>query len=633
MLAPPERVMTASRLRERRLLQVGGALLAVSLFILTRPYGGIWHDARLYTFLALFRNDPSLGSDLFVRFGSQDSFTIFSPIYAAAIRTFGLDHAAILLLVAGQALWLSGAWRFIRNRLLHGAPALAALCLSIGATSVYGSFDVFHFAEPFLTPRLFAEALALHALASLGGGRRPMTAVLLFGLAAALHPIMALPGVGVAVLAAIAEQPRRAWWLLPPVALLPLLAFAGIAPFDRLLEIIDPVRRAAVIGRATDLFPSQWQPADWANLLSALAVVGGATVAAGGARRRLLGAACVVAAGGVAATWLFADRLGSLLFLQAQLWRCAWLLQLLVGPALVLLALRFRYRGPGLAPVCAMAMALVAPWSLGALLLVLAGAGAAILDLARRPLPLPRSAWQGLAALSILSLIAASTGHDPFVALGLDPLGYTKTARPDVWHVLIGAASAALAIAAPRRPALGLAVAVLLLLISVQLWDVRTAWGRYLTSAPQNLPQFRPGSQILWGDDPGPAWFLLGTPSYVTLMQGAGLVFSRPMALDYWRRVDHTQGLIEGSRTVFLGGRRPCSDFERPVTPDRLAAICRIGGPDTVILPQRVAGVAMTSFSTPAERPVACLRNGTDSHAAAQRFFVYDCARVRTEVR
>ena len=72
--------------------------LGVVAWALAHPYQGIFHDANLYTLQALARLHPqSLSQDVFLKFGSQDRFTLFSPIYAAAIRLIGLDHAAALL--------------------------------------------------------------------------------------------------------------------------------------------------------------------------------------------------------------------------------------------------------------------------------------------------------------------------------------------------------------------------------------------------------------------------------------------------------------------------------------------------------------------------------------------------------
>ena len=62
------------------------ASLSIAFWILIHPYRGLEHDSVLYTVLALARLHPAaLGHDLFVRYGAQDHYTIFSPMFAAAI--------------------------------------------------------------------------------------------------------------------------------------------------------------------------------------------------------------------------------------------------------------------------------------------------------------------------------------------------------------------------------------------------------------------------------------------------------------------------------------------------------------------------------------------------------------------
>ncbi|MFX7949498.1 hypothetical protein ABTK52_19180, partial [Acinetobacter baumannii] len=58
-------------------------LFAISalIWLLVRPYQGIVHDARLYGLQVLARVSPgAFHADLFLAYGSQDSFSIFSLI-------------------------------------------------------------------------------------------------------------------------------------------------------------------------------------------------------------------------------------------------------------------------------------------------------------------------------------------------------------------------------------------------------------------------------------------------------------------------------------------------------------------------------------------------------------------------
>ena len=74
-------------------------LLALALTLLQHPFHGIVHDSVLYTLFALVRLHPvTVGWDVVVRYGSQDRFTVFSPIYTAVIQLLGLEHAAAVQL-------------------------------------------------------------------------------------------------------------------------------------------------------------------------------------------------------------------------------------------------------------------------------------------------------------------------------------------------------------------------------------------------------------------------------------------------------------------------------------------------------------------------------------------------------
>ena len=85
-------------------------MLCVIAWILSHQYLGIFHDARLYTLQALARLAPaSLSQDVFLRFGSQDRFTLFSPLYAAASRLLGVENAAAALTFVFQMALFAGA--------------------------------------------------------------------------------------------------------------------------------------------------------------------------------------------------------------------------------------------------------------------------------------------------------------------------------------------------------------------------------------------------------------------------------------------------------------------------------------------------------------------------------------------
>ncbi len=85
------RAVEKSALMTRRPWATGSVLLlAFLLWLLNHPYQGIWHDARVYGLIAAHWIYPeALASDLFFRFGSQGSLSLFTPIYGALVRVLG----------------------------------------------------------------------------------------------------------------------------------------------------------------------------------------------------------------------------------------------------------------------------------------------------------------------------------------------------------------------------------------------------------------------------------------------------------------------------------------------------------------------------------------------------------------
>jgi hypothetical protein len=151
-------------------------LLCFATWALVHGYQGIFHDAILYTLQALARLDPgALSQDVFLRFGSQDRFTIFSPLYAAAAQWLGAERAAAALTLAFQLALFAGAWALARSVMPRGLALLGVLVL-IAVPGYYGPDRVFSCVESFLTPRMAAEALALGGIAAALCERRPRAA-------------------------------------------------------------------------------------------------------------------------------------------------------------------------------------------------------------------------------------------------------------------------------------------------------------------------------------------------------------------------------------------------------------------------------------------------------------------------
>src|SRR5581483_4939922 len=88
---PPLARSATIDLPQRFAATVGLILCMVAFWMLQHPYEGLVHDSLLYSLGALARVHPeSLGHDVFLSVGSQDRFTVFSPLAASLIRLIGL---------------------------------------------------------------------------------------------------------------------------------------------------------------------------------------------------------------------------------------------------------------------------------------------------------------------------------------------------------------------------------------------------------------------------------------------------------------------------------------------------------------------------------------------------------------
>ncbi|MDB5421505.1 MAG: hypothetical protein JWR59_1452, partial [Brevundimonas sp.] len=80
------------------------------LLVLTRPYGGVDGDARLYIGRALAALDPAgLGQDLMFRHDGQFGFSAYPALLTALVRRLGPSLAALAISFAAAAAWLAAA--------------------------------------------------------------------------------------------------------------------------------------------------------------------------------------------------------------------------------------------------------------------------------------------------------------------------------------------------------------------------------------------------------------------------------------------------------------------------------------------------------------------------------------------
>jgi hypothetical protein len=607
------------------------ALLVIyaALWLLLTPYGGLTHDAQAYAFQALAQLDPAvLGQDIFLKYQTQHRFSVFPQIYAALIPAYGLEAPAAALTLAGHVLWYGAA--FLVARQLFGTR-LGLLCLGLLITvpGPYGGQRVFHMAEPFLTPRLPAEALSLLAIWS-GLRGAWIAAILLLVAAFMIHPLMAFPAILLMALLWIDQT----WRMRAALPLAAAVAMAGAIVGSVLLGGETPAMSAAWVevlrGRSGFLFLDAWTPEDWnhtslsvvtlALASQALVISPGRSIARGAFWLGLTG--LVLAA--------FASEIWSLeVLMQGQPWRWLWLCRFFAVvclPATLYCAWQSGPAGRAAALLLASAWLVVVPVSAHWLASVIMGSLLATLALAvwsvrtkasaKTQVLLVRGAWAVLALVLVAAAITVSLSAKVVQAdldmprLTADLVTILRPITPAILIVIVswaGVQIARSAIATSLLFAGGIALMTVALPAGVESWNRRAY-------AEDNHAQFADWraiipreAEVFWWDSLRETWFLLQRRSYLTLSQGGGLVFSREASAEFRRRAENVREFIDPG--YWFNEPHALTARPYPLTAEILSHICRDTALGFVVSADKLKSGAI----------------GKEWPAAGKHLYLYDC--------
>jgi hypothetical protein len=541
-------------------LTAAAILLAyVGLWLIVTPYAGLMHDAQAYALQALARLDPTvLGGDVFLHFGSQDDFSMFSRLYAAWLHIFGLERGAALATFGLHAAWYGAAYGLLR-RLLGSAGALLALGLLVALPGIYGGQRVFHFAEPFMTARLPAEAMVLAALWAWHASRW-VACLALLAAAMLIHPLMAAPGL-VLIMMLGAYQRRPAASTMPIVAALVLVAsLLGAVALRGDAAIMPSDWLAMIRTRSSFLFLDRWQPADWVALVVTVATLIAAAMRIDGPVRTFAKACCWTGLAGLVLAFIAGGLWHLTLLLQGQPWRWLWLARFGAIACLAPVVLCAWRSGGG---VRAGAVLLVAAWLTtpppAAAIAVLLPAGLATVGLALfwRGGDLPASTSRLIlrGALLVLAFVigagvaAAWPGPREIVAMGLrsaiaSGLGSvvpaTVLAMSVAWLGLRGKTPARWAVVPSC-----LMLLVLGLMLGFPNWLFRSFGDTQRAAFEPWRERIPPQAEVLWWNGVRETWFLLDRRSYLSLSQSGGVVFSEPLSVELRRRATVAQRYVD----------------------------------------------------------------------------------------
>ncbi len=569
--------------------------MLVALWSVTHRYRGLEGDAELYAVQAMARIHSNLAGDLFLRNVSQDTFTIFSSVYAWWIGLLGLRSAALTLAIAFKVWFFTAAWALARE-LSDSRTACLAVALLIVTVGAYGAYGVFRYAEDWLTARSLAEALVITALLLYFRGWRASGWLVACG-ALFVHPLMALPGV--LVLMCLWSSLRMS----AMAAAAAVLVTCGVAVGAQrtpaavhFLTVMDFSWLEVVRERSQFLFLQLWSAADWKQNARPFMSLTMTAVAIDDSRvRKLCAAAMLVGATGLAVA-VIASVIGPVsVLLQSQAWRWVWVT---VFASILLLAPTARrvWRDATCGLPCA--ILLILAWTLpandGAACMACALALWLVRDrIHARTALLLRWAAVAVAAVSVGWVIHTSwaAGWSQPAEAGRMPLPITVIrdifAVPIVSVVLMGALVYWIA---ARRSLWALTVTCgVLVAFSVVLWPwtFRDNGGNGTPAQILEFSEWRraipPDSNVFVvpaHNSAAFAWFTLERPSYLTVDQSSGVVFSRATALEVRRRsqvllplMDPDWRLLSNMNQARSGGAGSSSSA-RALTRDRLISLC-----------------------------------------------------------
>jgi hypothetical protein len=537
-------------------------LLGIATWALSHSYRGIFHDAGLYTLQAMARLHPdTLPEDVFLKFGSQDGFTTFSPIYAAASRLLGVESAGATLTLAFQWALLAGAWMLARA-VMPLSMTMFGVAVLVAVPGDYGPDRIFTCIEPFLTPRMAAEALVLGSLAAALWQRKALAVSL--GIAAVLiHPIMAMAGACALVYLYLGKPKPLVTCAVAIVGLIALAAAAFVMPPGEWGRF-DAHWLTLVENRSPYLFIAHWQLDDWSRAAVTLATLGvGFRVLPNDRARTLSLIALTTVLTGLALTVVACDLLHLVLLTQLQPWRWQWL-GTVVAAVLLPEILRALWQNAAperrTAEQRTTALLLISAWVFesNAYALFASTAALAALVLLQKLKP-SEARWVFLGACGLLVIAVTwrlGSNLEFTEAHYLDaniPLWIRRASS--FMHdgtVPIAAVSLAFWLGRMRR---GRTALILLggLAVAGCVASFPQTWKSWTTREypPQQLVRFSgfreripPGADVFWPESPLAVWVLLQRPSYLSVIQTSGMVFSRRSALELERRAGALGGAI-----------------------------------------------------------------------------------------
>jgi hypothetical protein len=332
-------------------------------------------------------------------------------------------------------------------------------------------------------------------------------------------------------------------------------------------------------------YPSCWGT----NLAPLMALTIACVLIKSQPQRQLIGAALATGLSGIALSLLGGDWLHLVLIIQGQAWRWLWLSTLIAILILPLIVTLLWQRGRLGRATAALLLAnyLLMRESYASFLIPLTIVVLMLCELGRQRLP-QRSQGLILIGAALVLVIAigveasdfyihASLGYFPSEAYSM-PMWMKQLREASEYLLLVPAllvSLAWLALRLQRRSALLGLTALVMVLIGALLPAAWTQWA-HLNFTDTDKAQFAPwraripaNAEVLYTPNPLLQWILLERPSYISDVQTASVLFSRPAAMAFLDRAVPLKDFILAEDVTHLD-----SDLKTTLDEPTLASIC-----------------------------------------------------------
>lgn len=624
--------------------------ILVTLWLLKHPYNGILQDGVIYTFMAMKDLHPDFfAGDLFIKFGSQDSYTIFPQIYAVLIKYFGIYKSALMLTVFGQLLWVFAAVSLFRT-FLKGKELCISLAILFFMRSYYGGANLFQYAEPFVTPRIFSEALCILG-ATCVLKKRHITSAVLFIFSFLIHPLMTIGAGLIIYIYLVLASPRVLFSAPILVAAVFLVGLLKIEPFAGLFRVITPGWYQIITERFHYLFSLQWALRDWAEFFFTISLTAAASMFSKGVMRRFFIASIIGACCGILINIIGGEIFKNEFIMQIQAWRCLWFLQFISALGAAVLIINFLGLKENKLLLCSF---FVLTWyclSLGAisfgitLIFFYLCVRASKDDLPPVNLPSPM-VFLVLVMIIIINIILPYI--ITLIRIFIKNDFNITTSSPLAEYVLLNLFVPLVLFPVifffyyywEKKPSVKVVIlSFAVLIFSLAVWDRQSSWSEKLESNEDDAAYFRnilpQGANILWdGSSDDISWFGARRPSYISSNQGCGAIYNRKTALEYAKRLNIILPLMDEKtlESKKIGYRQEWW-FDKKKFTLNYPGVCRNAEElDYIVATVNAPGLSIAHWRSAV--PIVktrILEDGTFEESRNQDFYLYACRKFHAK--